>query len=46
MEFEAWLAEVERTVAFVVDPDDWRKYYDAGLSPRDAIARHVADEEI
>ena len=46
MDFEAWIAEIEDTVTFVVEPDEWRKYYDAGLSPRDAIAQHVADEEI
>lgn len=46
MDFKAWIAEIEDTVTFVVEPDEWRKYYDAGLSPRDAIAQRVADEEI
>jgi len=46
MKFEAWLAEIQETVTFVIEPDEWRKYYDAKLSPLDAIAQHVADEEI
>lgn len=46
MGFKAWMAEIQETVTFVIDPEEWRKYYDAGLSPRDAIAQHVADEEV
>lgn len=46
MSFEAWVAEIQETVTFVIDPEEWRKYYDAGLSPHDAIAQHVADEEV
>ena len=46
MDFEAWLAEIQETVTFVIEPDEWRKYYDAKLSPIDAIAHHRADEEV
>ena len=46
MDFEAWLAEIQETVTFVIEPDEWRKYYDAKLSPVDAIAHHRADEDI
>ena len=46
VKFEAWLAEIQETVTFVIEPDEWRKYYDAKLSPLDAIAQHVADEEV
>lgn len=46
MDFEAWVAEIQDTVTFVIEPEEWRKYYDAMLSPRDAIAQHLADEEI
>jgi len=33
MTFEAWLAEIQGTVTFVIEPDEWRKYYDAKLPP-------------
>lgn len=46
MKFETWIAEIQETVTFVIESDEWRKYYDAGLSPLDAIAQHVADDEI
>lgn len=46
MEFDAWLAEIQDTVTFVIDPDEWRKYYDAKLSPLDAIAQHRTDEDV
>ena len=46
MTFETWVAEIQETVTFVIEPDEWRKYYDAKLSPLDAIAQHLADEEI
>ena len=46
MKFEAWLAEIQETVTFVIEPEEWRKYYDAGLSPLDAIAQRLADEEV
>ena len=44
--FEAWVAEVQGVLTFVIEPDDWRKYYDAGLSHIDAIAQHYTDEEV
>lgn len=46
MNFEAWVAEVQETVTYVIEPEEWRKYYDAKLSPLDAIAHHIADEEV
>ena len=44
--FKAWLAEIQETVTFIVEPDEWRKYYSAELSPLDAIAQRLADEEV
>ncbi len=46
MDFDAWVAEIQDVVTFVVEPDEWRKYYDAKLSPMDAIAQHRTDEEV
>ena len=46
MSYETWLAEVQEIVTFVIEPEEWRKYYDAKLSARDAIAQHIADEEV
>ncbi len=46
MDFEAWIVEIQDLVTFVVEPDEWRKYYDAELSPLDAIAQHRADEDV
>lgn len=46
MTFKTWLAEIQETVSFVIEPEEWRKYYDAKLSPRDAIAQNIADDEI
>lgn len=46
MSLKAWMAEVQGIVTFVIEPDDWRKYHDAGLSPTDAIAQHTTDEEV
>lgn len=44
--FDDWIAEVQDTVTFVIEADEWRKYYDAKLSPTDAIAAHRADDDI
>jgi len=46
MDFKTWIAEVQDAVTFVIDPDEWRKYYDVELSPLDAIAQHRTDEDI
>ena len=46
MNFEAWVTEIQEVVTFVIEPNEWRKYYDAKLSPLDAIAQHLADEEV
>ena len=46
MTFETWVAEIQETVTFVIELDEWRKYHDAKLSPLDAIAQHLVDEEI
>ncbi len=46
MGFGTWIAEVQGIVTFVVEPDEWRRYYDAGLSPLDAVAQHIKDEEV
>lgn len=46
MGFETWIAEVQGIVTFVVESEEWRRYYDAGLSPFDAVAHHIKDEEV
>lgn len=46
MSFETWVAELQDVLTFVIEPDEWRKYYDAGLAPVDAIAQHNTDEEV
>ena len=46
MDFETWIAEIQGVVTFVVEPEEWRRYYDAKLSPLDAIAQRCADEEV
>jgi hypothetical protein len=46
MSFKTWVAEVQGVLTFVIEPDEWRKYYDAGLPPVDAIAQHTTDEEV
>ena len=46
MDFETWIAEVQGIVTFVIEPEEWRRYYDAGLSPLDAVAQHITDEEV
>lgn len=44
--FKAWMSEVQHVLTFVAEPDEWRRYYDAGLSPLDAIAQHNTDEDV
>ncbi|NPD66297.1 hypothetical protein HN018_23585 (plasmid) [Lichenicola cladoniae] len=46
MKSETWVDEIQQTVTFVIEPNEWRKYYEAKLAPLDAIAQHLADEEI
>ncbi len=46
MDFETWITEVQSIVTFVIEPGEWYRYYDAGLSPLDAIAQHLTDEEV
>ena len=46
MNFDAWIAEIQEAVTYVIEPEEWRKYYDAKLAPLDAIAQHLADEEV
>ncbi len=46
MDFATWIAEIQQIVTFVIEPDDWRKYYDADLSPLDAITQHQTDEDV
>ena len=45
MKFDAWIADIEAIVTFDVDAEDWRKYFDAGLKPEEAIVQHRVDEE-
>ena len=46
MKFQAWLSEIESTVTFDVDAELWRKYFDAGLTPLQAIEQNRVDEEV
>ena len=46
MTFETWVAKVQAIVTFVIDPEEWRRYYDAKLSPLDAVAQHRTDDEV
>ncbi|MGI3777781.1 MAG: hypothetical protein ACRYGC_10870 [Janthinobacterium lividum] len=46
MKFQDWVSEIEDTVTFVVDAELWRKYFDAGLTPLQAIEQNRVDEEV
>jgi hypothetical protein len=46
MKFETWIAEIEAVVTFDVDAELWRKYFDAGLTPLQAIEQNRIDEEV
>lgn len=46
MNFETWIAEIEAVVTFDIDEELWRKYFDAGLSPLQAIEQNRIDEEV
>ena len=46
MGFDAWIAEIEAVVTFDVDAELWRKYFDAKLTPLEAIEQHRVDEEV
>jgi hypothetical protein len=45
MSFNVWVAEIEAIVTFVVDAERWRKYFDAGLTPLQAIEQYRIDDE-
>ena len=44
--FETWMSEVQHVLTFIAEPEEWRRYYDAGLSSLDAIAQHNTDEDV
>lgn len=46
MKFQAWIAEIEYAVNFDIDAELWRKYFDAGLTPLQAIEQNQVDEEV
>jgi hypothetical protein len=46
MSFTVWIGEIETTVTFVVDVDRWRKYFEAGLTPLQAIEQYRIDDEV
>ena len=46
MNFQTWIAEIEAVVTFAVDAGLWRKYFDAGLTPLEAIEQNRVDEEV
>lgn len=46
MHFDAWIAAIEDVVTFDVDAELWRKYFNAGLTPLEAIEQNRTDEEV
>lgn len=46
MSFGDWIAEIEAVATFDIDADLWRKYFEAGLTPLQAIEQHRIDEEV
>ena len=46
MPFQTWIKEIEAVVTFDVDAVLWRKYFDAGLTPLQAIDQNRIDEEV
>lgn len=46
MSFTVWIGEIEKTVTFVVDVDRWQKYFEAGLTPLQAIEQFRIDDEV
>ncbi|TPG46063.1 hypothetical protein EAH89_25405 [Roseomonas nepalensis] len=44
--FQAWIAEIDAVVTFDVDAELWRKYFEAGLTPLQAIEQNRIDEEV
>ena len=46
MDFQTWIAEIEAVVTFVIDAELWRKYFDAGLTPLEAIEQNRIDEGV
>lgn len=46
MKFDAWISEIEAIADFDIDAELWRKYFDVGLKPLEAIDQHRIDEEV
>jgi hypothetical protein len=46
MDFQTWIGEIEAVVTFDIDAELWRKYFDAGLTPLEAIEQNRIDEEV
>jgi hypothetical protein len=46
MDFQTWIAEIEAVVTFNIDAELWRKYFDSGLTPLEAIEQNLIDEEV
>ncbi len=46
MTFQTWIAEIEDIATFDIDAELWRKYFDAGLTPRQALDQHRVDDEV
>ncbi len=46
LDFQTWIAEIEAVVTFDIDAALWRKYFDAGLTPLEAIEQNRIDEEV
>ena len=46
MDFQTWIGEIEAVVTFDIDAELWRKYFDVGLTPLEAIEQNRIDEEV
>lgn len=46
--FDEWLGRVDREILAEgeLDPADWRSYYDAGLTPVEAVYQDRIDNEV
>lgn len=45
-DFGEWIAKIESEIASDVDPELFREYFDAGMSPNDAIDAARDEEEM
>jgi hypothetical protein len=44
-DFEAWISRIESELASDVEPEAWRRHYERGLSPSEAVATDRAERD-